>query len=675
MDFRPVRIFNWIAASVAAVVTFSLPAIYFAITYLYQVSALETTAEIKAHIVTEMINSVPTMWRYQDHYLNDLLERGPGKNRNEAQKIVDIDGRVVVQSREAIDPPALMRSQPLMDSGDVVGRIEISRSLRPLLVNTGLMGILGLALGSAVFITLRVFPVRALRRAQESLFREKEQAQITLRSIGDGVVTTDLSGRIVLFNKVAEDLTGWTPQEAEGRPLSEVFSDFDEPGRKPAEDPIRKVLQSGEIVDFPTPTLLASRDGMVRAIVKSGAPAHDRQGNVIGVVLVFRDVTDKERFEKEREKREKLESLGILAGGFAHDFNNILTTILGNIALAEIYTVPGDKVHRKMAEASKACLKGKELTNQLLTFSKGGAPVKKTGSITGLLEESSRFALTGSNVRCELAVPEGIWTVDVDPGQMSQVFHNLILNADQAMPDGGLIRVRAENVNLEHAPDRTVPEGTYVKISITDQGHGIPEANIRKIFDPYFTTKQKGSGLGLAISYFIIKNHGGYITVSSEPGVGTTFEIYLPASSKRVPDDDAEPAKPLGGKGRILVMDDENEVRSVVGEILSHIGYDVELAREGAEAVTLFRKALEESRPFDVVIADLTVPGGMGGKELISSLLKIDPGVRAIVSSGYSNDPVMANYRQHGFRGVVAKPYRIKELNDVVQGVLAGDLA
>ncbi len=673
-DPRPVAVINWIAAAVAFLVALSLPSIYFALAFFNQAAALETTVDIKAHIVSEMINTNPEMWRYQEHYLTDLLERGPGKSRDESQRIVDIHGRVVVQSREKLESPVLERSQAILDSGNAVGRIEISRSLRPMLVNTGLVAILGLVLGSAVFVTLRVLPMRALKRALESLFQEKERAQVTLRSIGDGVITTDLSGRIVLINKVGEKLTGWTHQEAEGKNLAEIFTDFDEKDRSRGQDPLEKVLESGEIMTFPATTILTARDGTEHAIVKSGAPIHDRQGNVIGVVLVFRDVTERQKLEKEREKTEKLESLGVLAGGFAHDFNNILTAILGNISLAEIHAIPDGKVHQKLVEVGKACLRGKELTNQLLTFSKGGAPVKKTGSISELLKESVAFPLTGSNVRCEFTISEEIWPVDIDEGQISQVIHNLVLNADQAMPDGGLIRVKVENLLLGPGSDLPLPKGKYVKISIADQGCGIPEKDLQKIFDPYFTTKQKGSGLGLATSYFIVRNHGGHITVSSGQGIGTTFDIYLPASPNRLPDREVVSAKPLTGEGRVLVMDDEDVVRVVVREMLEIIGYEVELAREGAEAVEIFKKAKEESKPFDVVIVDLTIPGGMGGKETILKLLEIDPGVRAIVSSGYSNDPIMANHGKYGFRGVVAKPYKLKELSSVVQAVIADDV-
>ncbi len=672
-DPRTVKVINRIAAVVAFVDTPSLPSIYFALTYFYQMAALETTVDIKAHIVSEMINSNPEMWRYQEHYLSDLLERGPGKSRDERQRIRDIHGRVVVESKEKLESPFLERSQEIMDSGNAVGRIEIIRSMRPLLFNTGLMAILGLILGSAVFVTLRVLPMRALTRALESLFQEKERAQVTLRSIGDGVITTDLSGRIVLMNKVGEKLTGWTQQEAEGKKLDEIFTDFDEKDRGRRQDLIGKVLESGGTMIFPATTLLAARDGTEHPIVKNGAPIHDREGNVIGVVLVFRDVTERQKLEKEREKTEKLESLGVLAGGFAHDFNNILTAILGNVSLAEIHAIPDGKVHRKLVEVGKACLRGKDLTNQLLTFSKGGAPVKKTGSISELLKESVAFPLTGSNVRCEFTIPGEIWPVDIDEGQISQVIHNLVVNADQAMPDGGLIRVKAENLLLGPGSDLPLPKGKYVKISIADQGCGIPEKDLQRIFDPYFTTKQKGSGLGLATSYFIVRNHGGHITVSSGKGTGTTFDIYLPASPNRIPEREVLPAKPLAGEGRVLVMDDEEAVREVVREMLEILGYEVELAREGAEAIEMFRKAKEESEPFDVVILDLTIPGGMGGKETVHKLQDIDPGVRAIVSSGYSNDPIMANHGKYGFRGVVAKPYKLKELSGAVHAVIAGE--
>lgn len=388
------------------------------------------------------------------------------------------------------------------------------------------------------------------------------------------------------------------------------------------------------------------------------------------------EISKRRRMEEEILKVQKLESIGILAGGIAHDFNNLLTGILGNVGLAKIYVRPGDKMFNKLDSAEKAALRATDLTQQLLTFSKGGLPVKKTIRLAGLLNNSASLVLSGSNVKCKLSVSDDLWLVDADEGQFSQVLNNLLINAMQAMPEGGKITVEAENIEMSDNYSFThklpLNEGKYVKISIRDQGIGIPPENLSKIFDPYFTTKEKGSGLGLAITYSIIKNHNGYIAAESETGVGTAFHIYLPAAEIQDIAIEKKCEGFISGKGKILLMDDEDLVRKAAGEILSFIGYDVTFAIDGSDTIRLYQEALVSGQPFDAVILDLTVPGAMGGKEAIQNLIKIDPKVKAIVSSGYSNDQVMANYREFGFRSVIAKPYKCEALSKILHDVITG---
>jgi nitrogen-specific signal transduction histidine kinase/CheY-like chemotaxis protein len=383
-----------------------------------------------------------------------------------------------------------------------------------------------------------------------------------------------------------------------------------------------------------------------------------------------REIVERQRAEEDLLKMAKLESIGILAGGIAHDFNNILTAIQGNVSLAKLASKPRDKVYMWLTEAEKASTRAKDLTQQLLTFSRGGEPVRKASNIAGIVRDSCEFALRGSSVRCEFSIPEEVWTVNADEGQIGQVISNLVINAHQAMPQGGVIDVRVDHSEVGPKHGLPIPAGDYVRISIEDHGCGIPEGHLSKIFDPYFTTKEKGSGLGLATSYSIIKKHDGLITAVSTLGRGTTFDVYLPRSNDEVDGTDSPKMRLVTGKAKILLMDDEQTIVQLTQEMLSMLGHHVDVANEGTQAVELYHRALETSHPYDLLIVDLTVPGGMGGKEVIEILGKSDPKIKAIVSSGYSNDPIMANYKQHGFTGVVSKPYTVQELCKAVNQAL-----
>ncbi len=506
-----------------------------------------------------------------------------------------------------------------------------------------------------------------LRSSEQELAAEKERLLVTLRSIGDGVITTDTGGKVVLLNTVAEALTGWSEQEALGRPLSDVFQIIHEKTRKRCESPVERVIERGGIVGLANQTVLVSRDGTERIIADSGAPIRMSDGSVVGVVLVFRDVTEKRSMEAELLKAQKLESVGILAGGIAHDFNNILTAILGNISLAKLYAGDDEPLSERLAEAEKAVARARDLTHQLLTFSKGGAPVRKPTTLLGIIRDTVGFALRGSRSKCRLRLPEDLWHAEVDESQISQVINNLLINADQAMPEGGVIELSCDNVTAEDVQDLPLKHDRHIRIAITDHGLGIPEEHLPRIFDPYFTTKQRGSGLGLATAYSIVTRHDGYMTVDSELGKGSTFFVYLPAAEGKATEPGPAPESLRAGRGRVLVMDDEPFIREVCLKMLHHLGYGAEAVEDGNEMIDAYRKAIDACRPFDIVIADLTVPGGMGGKEALAVLKQIDPAVRAIVSSGYSNDPVLSAHESYGFCGFISKPYRIQELSTAIR--------
>lgn len=413
-------------------------------------------------------------------------------------------------------------------------------------------------------------------------------------------------------------------------------------------------------------------DGAERVVREQAKVTFDDSGVATRMNATVLDITENRHMENELSKAQKLESIGILAGGIAHDFNNILTAILGNTNLAMIYAEENKKVCDCLGKIEKATKQARDLTQQLLTFSKGGAPVKKTIFINGLIKDSAELALRGASVICKFSIDDDVWPVDADEGQLNQVINNLVINAVQAMPDGGKIEICVKNINeSDSAFVSTLEHGRYIKIAVKDNGIGIENNKLISIFDPYFTTKEHGSGLGLATSYSIIKNHGGLITVESEKGRGTTFSVYLPASIKSVQKEDKGEIKQPVGSGKILIMDDEDVIRDTSCQLLRYIGYEVESAEDGKEAIELYKNAKSSGKPFDVVIMDLTVPGGMGGRETVRLLHGIDPAAKAVVFSGYSNDPVMAKHRDYGFCGVITKPFKLNEMNDLLMSVIS----
>jgi signal transduction histidine kinase/ActR/RegA family two-component response regulator len=396
------------------------------------------------------------------------------------------------------------------------------------------------------------------------------------------------------------------------------------------------------------------------------------EGTFEKVLISVMDITELKRMEQELQKIQKLESLGILAGGIAHDFNNILTAISTNLSMARVYGELRDDISQMLTDAEEAAFRANNLTQQLLTFAKGGTPIKRTVSIPRVIKTTTEFSLSGSNVRCKYSLPGDLWLVEVDEGQIGQVIQNLIINADQAMPRGGTIKICAENVTIGNKDALPLKMGKYLRVSITDQGTGISKKDMANIFDPFFTTKQRGSGLGLTIAFSIVNNHGGHIEVDSVVESGTTFVIYLPALGSTSEEKEQGNRRLLKGEGRVLLVDDEEIIRRAAGEALTRMGYEVRFAEEGAHGIELYKEAMNASKPFDAVIMDLTIPGGIGGKEALEKLLQIDPRAKILAWSGYSNDPVMSNFRKYGFCGVITKPYRIEELGELLSRVIGG---
>lgn len=392
------------------------------------------------------------------------------------------------------------------------------------------------------------------------------------------------------------------------------------------------------------------------------------------IVIIFTDITERERLRHELVKMQKLESIGMLAGGMAHDFNNILTGITGNLSFAQVLLDPAHPAAKPLIAAEQAASRATELTGQLLTFARGGEPVKRVMALDALLTESLRLLPRDSPVQGEVAIAADLRCVEADRSQLSQVLTNVIANALQAMPDGGLLRLSADNLHLD-ASHPTLPPGNYVRVQLRDNGTGMPPQVLERIFEPYFTTREDGGGLGLATAYSIISRHGGTLTAASTVGEGSLFTILLPATDVALAVE-AEIAAvteraPHPGTPRILVMDDEVAIRDIASAMLEYLGYAVESCDDGSEAVRRYGLARVDGRPFAAVIMDLTVPGGLGGREAAGQILAIDPRAALIVSSGYSHDPVLADYAAHGFKGVLAKPYKVADLQRVLAAVLS----
>ncbi len=521
----------------------------------------------------------------------------------------------------------------------------------------------GLQAGADDYLIKPFAAVELVARVRVALARRQAERRLAFHAylldmIGEAVIATDVSGRILYWNRFAESLFGWRVDEALGKDVMKEFLAGETPEM---EEVSRRVLQgeswSGELQAH-------RRDGSTFTAALILSPFMDAQGRAIGVVAVTKDVTSRKKMEEDLSRIQKLDSIGVLAGGIAHDFNNILTALFGNIALARL-TISDERASSALGDAEKAFWRARALTNQLLTFAKGGAPVCRVGRLEPLLREAPQLAITGSNITCRLIVAPDLWLVNFDPGQISQTLHNLVINAKEAMPNGGAIRIKADNVVLQEDEVAELPPGSYVCIAVADGGEGIAPENLPKIFDPYFSTKATGTGLGLAITYSIVKKHGGHIEAESNDR-GSTFRVYLPASPGAAEVGESDPRPLRKGAGRVLLMDDDEGVLRVGEAMLTRLGYEVALAKEGTEALTLYQRALATGDPFVHVILDLTVRDGMGGKECLQKLRSIDPRARVLVSSGYSNDPVMADHRRHGFDGVISKPYRPEELSEAL---------
>ncbi len=507
-------------------------------------------------------------------------------------------------------------------------------------------------------------------RAEERLRESEELYRLLTELSPNSVSVADTSGTIRMLNPKALELFGHEREsEAIGRSIFEWVS---QESQAIALTAFQELLRKGSVAGLELKCI--RKDGTEFMVEINASVLSDSQGRPKLVIIVTSDITQRKHAEEERLKLQKLEAIGTLAGGIAHDFNNLLQGVFGYISMARLKIDQKDKAVAMLDQAEKALNMSVNLTTQLLTFAKGGKPVKKRIALKPVIENSAKFALSGSRCGCRLKLSEDLWHADADEGQICQVIQNIVLNASEAMPEVGAVEISAENVEIQKGINPILPEGgRFVNIRVRDTGIGISEQYLSKIFDPYFTTKQKGSGLGLASSYSIVKNHGGLIEVASEHGKGSTFTVYLPALDAGEPLGQTASVAVSGPRRRILLMDDEEMVRNIAGEMLEALGHGVQYAKDGKEAIEKYAEAMKSGNPFDIVILDLTIKGGMGGEETIKKIREIAPEVKAVVSSGYADNPVMADYKSYSFEASLNKPYRIEALKNCLNGLVEGE--
>ncbi|MCX8123304.1 MAG: PAS domain S-box protein [Spirochaetes bacterium] len=495
------------------------------------------------------------------------------------------------------------------------------------------------------------------------LHNEKERLNRILESINDAVIVTDNEGKIIVVNKATCTIL---QKEIESLIGQKAFNILDLDCKQPVEvnfDDILQKLQKSSITNECTLFVNHVSYNIELHIL----PLKDHTGNISGAVIVIRDITQKKKMEEHIAQTTKLESIGLLAAGIAHDFNNILTSIVGNLSIIKNKINHSAEFYTNIQEAENASFRAKELTQQLLTFAKGGTPVKKITQIHNLIKETATFVLRGSAIKCNFFIDDDLWHVEADEGQISQVIQNIVINAREAMEDKGVLNIYASNVKDDDPILSIIGKEKFIRISIQDNGPGINNESIEKIFDPYYTTKPHGTGLGLTVVYSIIKQHGGFIFVDSQLNKGTRFDIYLKATDKQIAHIENQLESTLiSGKGKILVLEDDENIQFILKAMLQELGYEVDIANDGDEAYSKYLASRTNQQPYTFAIMDLTVPGKKGGKDTIALIRQIDNEFKVIVSSGYSNDPVMSNYREYGFNGILPKPYRFEDLKQII---------
>lgn len=523
----------------------------------------------------------------------------------------------------------------------------------------------------------------ARKQVEHRLAQERAKLAVVLDSVSTGVIATNVTGEIETLNKEASRLLRVSQSEVKGRPLGKVLKLRHPDSGAIIQFPERELIRPEFIQAYGNQGLSLDSSGVhsPAVVTASMRPIEDidDEGGVVGGIVVLTERASKPASnESPSSEASNSHPISVLVGGIAHDFNNLLAAILGNISIARVKIDSESELSKKLLSAEEAAMQARSLSQQLLAFSKGGAPFLEVTTIGELVKESALFVLRGSNVKCQFHADQELWPVEADKGQINQVINNLAINSDHAMPDGGVIDIKLQNVSVRENQITDLKAGHYVEITFSDNGKGIEAKHLKRIFDPYFTTKEDGNGLGLPSSQAVVRRHGGIITAESVVGKGSTFKIYLPKSESEsaigneptMNETNQDAPQLEEGSGRILVMDDMEAMMLVAGEILTVLGYEVEYASDGQEAIDAYKAAKESGNPFEAVVFDLTVPGGMGGEEASNILIEYDPDLIAIASSGYTTSNVMSEYEDSAFKAVVPKPYRINEMSEALKRVL-----
>jgi len=637
---------------------------YFSLSYQNLAGRMETEARHAARNISRIVNINPEMWMFEQARILFYMEETI-PSREGSVRVLDIRGTLVAEYGRPPSNPLIVRRSELYDAGILVGNVELRESLRPLLIRALLLAFAVFPLFFGLYFLLyRVF-MRELSQAEQTLRESEKKYRTLVNEANDVIVIVDSKGFLRDINRKTEEITGYSRDELLNQSAAKLFR---KEIMRDAFRLFRKGFTRKGVVQGETDII---RKDARRVPLEISAASVELAGTRY-LQVIARDITERRRLEEERIRADRFRSLGVIAGGIAHDFNNILTSFFGYVSLVKTEMKPESQGYSRLGKAERALRRARQLTGQLLTFSKGGEPIKAETDLGPVIREAADLSLIGKGTESHITISDDLWAAEVDELQFSQVINNLVINAGQAMDEGGTVRVHARNVRVGPDDPLPLPEGPYIAIGIEDDGVGIPEQNLKKIFDPYYSTKEKGSGLGLATCYSIVDRHGGTISVESEEGKGATFTIYLPALGRKVstagkfhPDTDV-----IGtGGGKVLLMDDEEVIRDVAEELLVSLGYEVTTVPDGEAALEEWKKSAKSGSSFDLVILDLTVPGGLGGLETVKIFREMDSNIKVMVSSGYSEDEVFSNCERYGFWGAIAKPYSLDELGKALYRV------